>query len=165
MPTEAWIALGVLALIIFIAFCIDQNSKPSQAKESLRHPKLLRDVHFLHHSCGELILEDKSRSIRTDRSYKHPELQGFVKAKVEHLPLNTTVRITNLAWEILPGLQTYSLVGSSWEPIAAYHHGGNVVMIRYGQISLNNKKEKTVGDTKDLFLSTKDGHIIDWYIP
>lgn len=152
----------LLVCVFFFAFVRFLLQKPEE--EKLRYEKLRIGVFSLPHECGDITWKVKDqrhhRPIRKNVAYKHRALQKLVKTRVEKTPINTTIRITNFAWDILQDLEFCNLLAADWEPVLALHHVNGICLVRYMKIPPKEGPPDT--SYKDLYFSTEDGHVVYW---
>lgn len=155
-----FIALLLFALL-FALVCVWLKTPK---EEKLRYGKLRIGVFTLPHECGSLTrtIKNKPQKLELTKSvaYKHKVLQNLVKTRVEITPINTTIRITNFAWDILQDLEFCKLLPTGWEPVLALQHAGGICLVRYMKIPPKEGPADTA--YKDLYFSTEDGHVIYW---
>lgn len=154
------VAFIFLALfVIGIAFLLNQSSQP---KEVQRHTDLKNGVVFFSHECGNITWTEKKQSFRIPLSpgekMKGKTLQEKVKSRVPKTPVNSKLRITDYAWDLVEVLTDEGLLPKDWEPVGAYHFCNGVVMVRYMEKPKDDGKTGTA--KKDLYFSTEDGHLI-----
>lgn len=157
----AMIAYLALLCILVIVFLISATHKPPEV-EKLRHGKLRMNVFFLLHECGDIKWKEKDQPrrvpIRSELHLKNPAVHLKLKERVDKTPINTVIRITNYAWEIVEDLEFCRLLPPGWEPVAAFHFINGVCVIRYMRIV--KEGEEPDSSYKDLYISTADGHVI-----
>ena len=148
-----------LILIIVIIYVVFRDSKP---EEKLRYENMSKGVFFLPNECGDIVTK-KDGQVRhlkliTATKYKNKALQKQVKERVTHTPINTNIRITNYANDIVEDLEFCRLLPQGWEPVFALHYTNSICMIRYKKRLPKDAEEDP--DYKDVFFSTVDGHIV-----
>lgn len=164
MPDEFWLVFGILGLMLFVSAVVSGKKKPPE--EKLRYPALKKGVTFFYHECGNITWwvpkEKKPRLIRiyTEKAYDNRGLQKLAREHVSKTPLNTTVRITNYARDLVDDLVLAGLLEPNWEPMAAFHFVNGIVMVRY--METPKEKEEHKGAHKDLYFAASDGHLIHW---
>lgn len=161
--TDILIVALFLIIIGLLAYVLLFKGKP---EEKLRYDKLRKGVFFLPNECGAVVWKqnDQERRVEINKAtnYKQKVLQRSVKARVEKTPINTSVRITNYANDILDDLEFCRLLPQGWEPVLALHYVNSVCMVRYKKRPPKDapKNAPKSTDYKDVYFSTEDGHII-----
>ena len=157
---NAEIALLAIAGLLF--FCLLLALSQKEPKEEQRYPDLKNAVVFFFHECGNITWKEKGKdrsiALSPGKALSQKLLQKEIASRVEKTPINTKLRITNFAWELLAPLTEADVLPANWEPIGAYHFCNNIVMIRYKEKP--PKKGPANQAIKDLYFNTGDGHLI-----
>ena len=161
--TDILLVILFLTIIVLIVYVLIFKGKP---EEKLRYDKMRKGVIFLPNECGDVVWKQKEQERRVQINkatrYNNKALQKLVKNKVEKTPIDTAVRITNYANDILDDLEFCRLLPQGWEPVLALHYINSVCMVRYKKRPPKDapKNAPKSTDYKDVYFSTEDGHII-----
>lgn len=159
MEPEVIIGFCIFLMFIVVSTALITSRKP---KETQRYPDLKEKVIFFSHECGNITWTENKRphliSLKPSESIKNPTLQNKAKDLVDKRPIDTKLRITNYAWDLVDTLKSFDLLPENWEPVSAYCFCNGVVMVRY----MEKPPIKGPANTaiKDLYFSTADGHLI-----